>query len=714
MTNLSSLNEKQLEAVISEEKRLLVLAGAGSGKTKTLIQKVLHLISEKNVKPSQILAITFTKNAANEMLDRLIISDDPEGVFERILDDKEISKKEKDLERIRNIRKRPWIENLTVRTFHSLCYKILSDSTTPDVFDNRFKLITNEELDETPGNTRLNVAAEKSDGIIYNVLLEKCSQIPYLLRLKRYLLDYYVDRSFHDKGQKTSGYTQQVTYTTLRGEKVKSKSERDIADWFYRHQIDYTYEPKIVLVDFSFKPDFFIPKANLYLEHISDKSYTTKNKEEQFKKAGIECVKTYEHIMNDTSVFNQTMERIIQGRLDEAISPSIALNFNEEFKGHADTVKEFLDMVLRLQGMMKSYSLRPAELLSKSRNNQHERVRVFYELAIPLIEGYKQYCTNKSYLDFDDLILETIRLLETKPDVRERYQDKFKYILVDEFQDVNHLQVRLLKLLLSSKAQLFCVGDDWQSIYGFRGSEVKYIVEFEKFFRNARVIKLYVNYRSNETIVGASNEVIKKNKFKVDKEVTAYKKTPSKIQIYRAKSVEKDGVGYLVQKVQELQELGLSPEDILILYRRSKMYQPYRLSLKEAGLKVSAKTIHASKGLEAKVVFIIGLTEGRGGFPDVWLDDIVFRVVKDIKQDMLLEEERRLFYVALTRAKEELYLITAIGNESPFIDEIPKELYAMQSAQMGSVIRPIILCESCGTERKKAYNYCPTCGTALT
>src|SRR6266481_340859 len=98
-TNLSSFNEKQREAVVSEDKRLLILAGAGSGKTKTLLRKLIYLIEEKGVNPSSILAITFTKNAANEMIDRLIISADTTGQYESMLVDKRMSKVDKDKER---------------------------------------------------------------------------------------------------------------------------------------------------------------------------------------------------------------------------------------------------------------------------------------------------------------------------------------------------------------------------------------------------------------------------------------------------------------------------------------------------------------------------------------------------------------------------------------------------------------------------------------
>jgi superfamily I DNA/RNA helicase len=143
------------------------------------------------------------------------------------------------------------------------------------------------------------------------------------------------------------------------------------------------------------------------------------------------------------------------------------------------------------------------------------------------------------------------------------------------------------------------------------------------------------------------------------------------------------------------------------------MYDMYKRAFKDAGLRVTARTIHAAKGLEAKIVFIIGLTEGSGGFPDVWLDDAVFRIVKDVQYDMLLEEERRLFYVALTRAKDELHLITELGRESKFIEEIPAQYYSMGKTQFKNIIHPVPVCTACSTEIKAGYQFCPTCGERL-
>jgi len=711
---LDNLNTKQKNAVLSENKRILVLAGAGSGKTKTVISKLLHLVSEKEVKPSNILAITFTKNATNEMVDRLIITSDKTNSYEAIIQSKHLTALYKENERKKRVQEEPWISNLTVKTFHSLCYSILRNNGNP-VFDNKFKLITDQSPDELELDKNGISAPERPKDIIHKLLILACEDKNHLLKLKRYILDYYVDKIFVEK--EMSGHQQRVqkTYTTLKGETVKSKSERDIADWLYRHNIIYTYEKEMNLKDFSFKPDFFIPQADLFLEHVSDKSHPMGAKEEQFKEGGRNCVKTYEPLMNNSSLFNLAMERIVMGKITEKITDNISLNYEEEFKSYNNKIDEFLKTVMRLQTMIKAEDTEPDVLSGKASSNEHERVRVFYELALPLIKEYKNYCTNRSFLDFDDLIILAIKLLTEHPDVKERYQTKFKYIMVDEFQDVNSLQVKLLDLLLSPETQLFCVGDDWQSIYGFRGSNVDYIVNFEKHYPAAEVHKLDMNYRSTQTIVGASNEVIKNNKNQIAKDVSALKQTPSKIQIYRAKRSELDGVEFLVEKVQDLYNKGFNKEDILILYRRSKMFDPYFQALKQNKLFVSYKTIHASKGLEAKAVFIIGLTEGSGGFPDVWLDDAIFRVVKDVKYDMLLEEERRLFYVAITRAKDELFLITELGNESQFVEEIPQVFYAKKQAGFKNVVDPIRICTNpaCNKPLLNARNFCSECGQKI-
>lgn len=709
-TDLSALNENQREAVISENLRLLVLAGAGSGKTKTLLQKLIYLIEEKGVSPSSILAITFTKNATNEMVDRLIISADDSKEFENILFDKNKTKSEKDIARYTFTKKFKWIDSLTVKTFHSLCYGILRNYGVNE-FDNKFRIISEDKKEENDELSK-HIAPETVFEVFHKIVIELCEDTQYILELKKYILDYIIDKIHIEKKQKLSLPKDGKFYTTLNGDKVRSKSEQYIADWLYRHSIKYEYEPLLNVKDFDFRPDFYIPAANLYIEHVSDKSYPTKNKEEQFEKGNLLLVKTFESMANDSALFNHSLDKIIKSRLPQDYHKNVVLSFKEEFNKYHEDVKDFVIQVIRITDMIKVENTDINSILNKSQNDQHERIRAFYKVAIPIIERYINYCVNKSYLDFNDLISTTISLFKNQPDIINQFQKKYQYILVDEFQDVNNLQVELIKLLLTDKTQLFCVGDDWQSIYGFRGSNVSYIVEFEKHFSNSKTIKLNLNYRSTQNIVGASNEVIKHNKFKVDKEVSSSKMSEHKIVVF-AGSQEDENVNFCVSKIRELLDEGLKNDDILFLYRRSKMFSPYFYRFKAEGIKVQSKTIHASKGLEAKVVFILGLTEGSGGFPDIWLEDRIFQVIKKSDHDLLLEEERRLFYVAITRAKDKLFLITEKGNESSFLKEIPENYTVKTSLPIKSVIDKLEICEKCSSQLEKLFTFCPYCGDKI-
>ena len=707
-TDLSSLNEKQKQAVISEDKRLLVLAGAGSGKTKTLLQKIIYLIEEKRVSPSEILAITFAKAAVNEMIDRLIISAEKTGEYLEMITDKNKGATQKSSERYRFKKKHKWINALPVKTFHGFCYNVMRDYGVSE-FDNKFKIIkdVNTSGDEFEAST----ARETSVGVIQKILIEKCQNTTYLLDLKRYLIDYMVDHIYNEAYSGPSSKPYKKYYTSLNGTKVGSKSEQYIADWLYRHNIKFEYEKRVNFADFDFSPDFYIPEANLYIEHISNRSYPMKDKIAQFKKAGKTLEITTEEQTKDTTTFNLTLEKIIKNRLPSHYQFTSALSYEDEFKHYHKEIKEFIRTTIRVMNMVKVDDLSPEAILEKAQKDQHERVRDFYKLAVPLLKQYRHYCTNKSYLDYNDLICKTISLFTDRREIADKYRKDFRYILVDEFQDVNNLQVTLIKLLLTDNTRLFCVGDDWQSIYGFRGSNVDYIVNFHQHFKNAKTIELNLNYRSTQHIVGASNEVIKHNTFKVDKKVRASKRSNRKIHIYEGKDRD-ENIEYAISQIHILQrEKGYTKEDILFLYRRNKMYYPYFEKFKEEKIFVSGKTIHGAKGLEAKAVFIIGLTKGKGGFPDIWLEDRIYQVVKESKYDMLLEEERRLFYVALTRAKDELFLLTEKGNPSGFLKEIPDDFTFTSSMPFKSVVEAVTLCPGCHISVEEGYRFCPHCGS---
>jgi DNA helicase IV len=710
ITDLSRLNERQREAVTSDAKALLVLAGAGSGKTRTLLQKIIYLVEEKGVSPHSIMAVTFTKNAANEMIDRLIIAEEGEGDYAAMLADNKRGRAENDRERIRRQRKYRWIDGLTVRTFHSFCYQLLRHYGVKE-FDNKFRIVGDEKRPEDDEWSKW-VAPETAFEVFHKLLIELCEDREYLLKLKRYILDYMVDKVHLSKDYLNRSVRDGRFYTCLDGTRVRSKSEQFIGDWFYRNNIKYEYEPALKVSDFTFHPDFYLPGANLYLEHVSDKSSAMRNKEEQFRKGNLLFVKTFEPMTRDSAFFTHTLDSIVRSRLPAEYAKEVTLSYREAFNGYMEEVKDFVAQIMRITDMMKVENTDMEAVYARALSDQHERVRVFYELARPVVRRYIDYCVDKSYLDFNDMISRSISLLRNHADIAAKFRNKYRYILVDEFQDVNNLQVELLKLLLTENTQLFCVGDDWQSIYGFRGSNVSYIIDFEKHFDRAGIIVLNLNYRSTQHIVEASNEVIRNNKFRIEKDIRASKKSEHKIVVY-AGSNEEENLAFCSNKVRELLDEGVEPEEILFLYRRSKMYTPYFHYFRKEGLAVQGRTIHSAKGLEARVVFILGLTEGYGGFPDIWLEDRIFQMIKEANYDLLMEEERRLFYVAITRAKEKLFLITEKGSESGFLKEIPEKFTVRTGIPTAAVVGEQLLCEGCFSQIERIWLFCPYCGNKL-
>ena len=351
--NLEELNEKQKEAVLYNDGPLLIIAGAGAGKTKTLTTKIAYLIEEKKVSPYSILAITFTNKAAKEMKDRLFLTLGSE------------------------------VKKLTVSTFHSFGLKLLRENYERLGYDRNFVIMDSDD-----------------------------------------------------------------SLTVV----------------------------KKIIKDMGYDPKIYNPKA------IRNKISSCKN---------------------------------------ERISP-------EEY--------------------------------DKFAVSDYERV---------IQEVYKKY-EDKLYknnsVDFDDLLLLPIRLFKKYPEVLERYQDLYKYILIDEYQDTNEAQYLLTKLLSEKYRNITCVGDDSQSIYSFRGANYKNILNFEKDYKDAKVILLEQNYRSTSTILDAANSVIKNNKQKKDKNLWTARGVGEKIQYYRAYN-EKDETGFVVHKITELINKGIDYKDIAVLYR---------------------------------------------------------------------------------------------------------------------------------------------------
>jgi len=331
---------------------------------------------------------------------------------------------------------------------------------------------------------------------------------------------------------------------------------------------------------------------------------------------------------------------VLREEQKKIILNSIFENQLSNFKGLPISVIEKL--IFKIDDLSKE---------SKNKLAKADLLDNFYEV----INFFSQEKKRLNLIDYNDMINFTINLLTENKKLREKTQSKFNYLLVDEFQDTSTKNFALLNLLLSpKKMNLFAVGDDWQSIYGFRKAQVEYIVKMKKFFPKVVIHKLDLNYRSRTEIVELSNKFIKKNKFRTNKKLTSAKGKGGQIYFHHLNSPKEEPA--LLEKIISQEK---ASKDLAILYRNNRQGEilEKNLNLSELNLsEVNFMTMHASKGLEFETIIISGVAD---------------HIIPDKTSN--LEEERRLFYVALSRAKEKIHIISYL-NKNKTLPLFTKEL----------------------------------------
>ena len=255
-------------------------------------------------------------------------------------------------------------------------------------------------------------------------------------------------------------------------------------------------------------------------------------------------------------------------------------------------VKEALSLLDGDSDGEEKYS--PTEILSRISNAKNELVGVqeyrrtkkgsLDDMAQRVYAHYQRRLTANQALDFDDLLMRAVELLDTKPSVLRRLQDRFDYVLVDEYQDINHAQYRLVQLLGGKRNNICVVGDDDQSIYGWRGANVGIILAFEQDYPQAQVIKLEQNYRSTQKILECAYEVIKQNEARADKRLWTENQPGDDIVIYNAINEEEEAE-WVVNMIRAQTQCGNArPGDYAILYRTNAMSRVFEQYLLEAGV----------------------------------------------------------------------------------------------------------------------------------
>ena len=648
---LEDLNDnfEQKRAVISDSKRILVLAGAGSGKTKVLTKKFIHLIKNKGIPKEKIMALTFTKSASEEMKERI--------------------------SKALNIKSEHLHNN--VRTIHSFCFSILKQNE-------QFALVTEKEQREIV--ERILIELSKNEEIMqsmYNYIRDNLFE-----KIKK--RDAKDERNPQFKDKPDHFGTKKIK--TANGILVRSKSERDIANFLTAMGLNWEYEKPVDFGEGTFYPDFFI-EDSIYLEHWCydektpefskiDKEKYLKNrswKEKQYQKEGKHLISIEEREMLD---FQQLQKRLI-GEIEKLVNKKVGEIKILELLDISPTSKisyvNFIDELIEIINLAKSRFLETKDIKELIKNKKKEKVLDFYNVLIPVMTRYEDILKRIDYSkkDFNDLIWDAFNLLKKNDSRREYYQNRIEYLLIDEFQDVSHGEVELLKQLVNKKTSFFAVGDDWQSIYGWRGSDVDHILNFEKDFGKTEKIILPINYRSKKNIVDASNHFIQlsKNMYKKDIKCSPENEIDSELILQLNAMDDFNGGRYVIHKIKQLmlENPSLKISDFLVLFRSSRILGGYKKIFDQQDLKIPLQTIHWSKGKESEYVFVLGLKGGLYGFPNIYVDKDIRKVIHDNPIEKKEEEERRLFYVAMTRAKKRLFFISENDNESEFVTQIPND-----------------------------------------
>lgn len=296
-----------------------------------------------------------------------------------------------------------------------------------------------------------------------------------------------------------------------------------------------------------------------------------------------------------------------------------------------------------------------------------------YKIISPVYLEYNKYLEENNLIDYSDMINKATSLIKEN-----KYIHNFKYVIVDEFQDTSMCRYNLLMSMRNQKDyNLFCVGDDYQSIYRFSGSDVSLITNFSKYFGEVYVSKIVNTYRFSDKMAKLSSEFVMKNKSQIRKVVKGYSSTNEPIEIIYSMS-ELENVLKGLPNYSSVFLLGRYNSDKDILKSSENFSYNYGEILeviysKRIDLEIKYLTIHKSKGLQADYVFIINNKDKGSSFPSKIVEDTVIEKLLGIRENYPFSEERRLLYVALTRSKVKTYLLVEKGNASVFIKELIKD-----------------------------------------
>lgn len=639
----SLLTDEQARAVLVDDNRNLIIAGAGSGKTRVIDFKVRYLVNHKKVDSRKIILLSFSKKSANDLI--LKISKSVAGVEAKTIhsfSSQLIKDQKKEVFNENNKQQALLVINALVETlkdqiafrmFNEFYEKSFSE-IKPLIF---YKTIDDLRNDLKKSNSKLIAAGDQFEEIILNKNLK-----------------------------------------TLKGDFVRSVDERYIADFLYLQNIDYIYEKKYDLSKVVYHPDFYLPDYDVYFEHfaLTETGQPPPYFENPQRYLDGIAWKREEHKKNNTKMIESFSYLLNGGNTSEYLSQlfkenGIDLKIQEADEALYEKIsKEFSRFFNRFYS---SYKLSGFSLVELKERINDPRCKLFLKFFEKFMVHYELLVKNENKMDFSDMIIDAVDHCRKNP------LDSFDYIIVDEFQDTSNLAMKLLNEVYrgNPKATFFSVGDDWQSIYGFNGSDVSILSEYEESYKGVSVQKMNSNFRSHSRIVDLGKCFISKNPYQISKDVV------SKNNKYEYSNIDFLTFNYMEDRIESIPD----NESIFVLYRYNDDCPAYKgifekyfeydknrkpIRRKSCRKNISLMTIHSSKGLEAQHVFVLFPDGVRRKFPSEIDDHFVFSMLKNNSEDYPFAEERRLMYVAITRAEQNLYFVSQNNKEpqSIFWDEL--------------------------------------------
>jgi DNA helicase-4 len=508
-------------------------------------------------------------------------------------------------------------------------------------------------------------------------------------------------------------------FRTRNGEIVKSKEERTIADWLYFNGVRYEYEGsyKHETADAThrqYRPDFYYPDAKLYHEHFAlDESGMPPDHFEGY----LDSVrwKRELHSTNETPLYETTSAGLragtaLDGLAQELTSRGIGLDPREDrpLAGRPIPPDRELARSLRVfQVHAKSNRLSVTELRQRLADRPglglHGRHQLFLQLYERISAEWERRLAANNLVDFEDMLNQAADHIKAG-----RWRSPYRLVLADEFQDASLARARLLQALVLEPGRFLCaVGDDWQSINRFAGADIKVMSHFEEIFGEAETRFLSTSFRCPQALCDLSGTFVSRNPAQLAKTVKAINEQNPVAVVCHAVA-EETGIEPLVEAhLRQLSErvksgeVETGPEGYVAVFVLGRYWHNKPSDLEEwreefaPNLRVTFSTIHGAKGLEADYVCIVGLTQGRYGFPSQMEDDPIYQLAMPEAESFPYAEERRLLYVALTRARRLAMLYTVEAQVSEFLIELQGDPYRIP-IRRGDSASTSKVCLACG------------------